>query len=82
MLDRSSSCPVQVSSCVSAEKLEISGGSSAELAACYAFAALAPTRTFSHPVVSHLSAVGHASTKHRASVPRANASHKMLLFPS
>lgn len=46
MLDRSSFCPVQVSSCVSAEKLEMSGGSSAELAACYAFATLAPTRTF------------------------------------
>lgn len=46
MLDRPSSCPVQVSSCVSAEKLEIFDGSSAELAACYAFAALAPTRTF------------------------------------
>ncbi|KAL2292910.1 hypothetical protein FJTKL_07952 [Diaporthe vaccinii] len=45
VLDRPS-CPVQVSSCVSAEKLEMSGGSSAELAACFAFAALAPTRTF------------------------------------
>lgn len=82
MLDRPSSCPVQVSSCVSAEKLEMSGGSSAELAACYAFAALAPTHTFFHPVVSRLSAVRYASTKRRASIPHPNASHKTLLFPS
>lgn len=46
MLDRPSSCPVQDSLCVSTEKLEMSGESSAELAACNAFAALAPTLTF------------------------------------
>lgn len=70
MLDRPSSCPVQVS-CVSTEKLEMSGRSSAELAACYAFAALAPTRDFSPSICLSFDCRGvcldRASGKHTPS---------------
>lgn len=46
MIDRPSPCPVQVSLCASTVTRDDQGGSSAELAACYAFAALAPTHAF------------------------------------
>lgn len=66
-----------------AEKLEMSGGSSAELAACFAFAALAPARTFFPSsclsFVCRGACLDEASSKH---TPSERLAQDAALFPS